>query len=97
MKEMIQSYAEPSLGWRQVVPFLGVVLFNATCNLKTKNTPICKPQTQPFFFFHIPLNILSKLDQVTFKDTELVPKLSTLCFRVITSLCMHPFVSGLRN
>lgn len=51
MKEMIQSYAEPSLGWRQVVPFLGVVLFNATCNLKAKSTPICKPQTHPFFFF----------------------------------------------
>lgn len=74
MKEMIQSYTEPRLGWRQVVSFLGVFLFNATCNLKAKNTPVCKPQTQTIFFFHIPLNILSKLDPMTFKDTELVPK-----------------------
>ena len=74
MKEMIQCYAEPRLGLRRVISFLGLFLFNATCNLKAKNTPICKPQTQTFFFFYSSLNISFQLDHVTFKDTELVPK-----------------------
>lgn len=74
MEEMIQCYAEPRISWKRVIPFLDSFLFIATCNLKAKNTHIGKPQTQTFFFslLHSSLKILSQLDHMTFKDTELV-------------------------
>lgn len=85
MKEMIQSYTEPKLGWRQVVSFLGVLLFNATCNLKAKNTPVCKPQTQTFFFSYSPKHFI-QIRSCDFQRHRISSQTSVFCFKVITSL-----------